>query len=53
MDPPARHVYRLRTNRDWLDPAEARDWAASITESTRALNRFAKRLKETARDQPA
>ena len=29
-----------------LDPAEAKDWAASLTESLRALNRFARQIKE-------
>lgn len=29
-----------------LDPAEITDWAASLTDSVRALNRFARQLKE-------
>lgn len=31
-----------------LDPAQAAEWADSLTESIRALNRFAKQMKETA-----
>jgi hypothetical protein len=31
-----------------LDPAEAQEWAASLTESTRKLNRFLRQLRETA-----
>ena len=34
-----------------LDPGEAAEWAASITESTRTLSRFARKLKETARSE--
>lgn len=30
-----------------LDPAEAAEWAASLTTSIRALNRFTRKLKET------
>jgi hypothetical protein len=29
-----------------LDPAEAKDWAASLAESLRTLNRFARQIKE-------
>lgn len=31
-----------------LDPGEAHDWAASLADSTRKLNRFIRQLKETA-----
>ena len=31
-----------------LDPAEAKDWAASLAESLRTLNRFARQIKEIA-----
>lgn len=33
---------------DQLDPAEARDWAVSLTASIRSLNRFARQIKEIA-----
>lgn len=33
---------------DEIDPAEASQWAASLTESLRVLNRFAKQIKEIA-----
>ncbi|HEV8274919.1 MAG TPA: hypothetical protein VGQ26_04380 [Streptosporangiaceae bacterium] len=32
-----------------LDPAEATDWAASMTRSLRALSKFARQMKETIR----
>ena len=32
---------------DAIDPAQAQNWAASLTDSLRALNRFAKKIKET------
>jgi len=31
-----------------IDPSEAREWATSLTESIRVLNRFAKQIKEIA-----
>lgn len=31
-----------------LDPVEARQWVASLTDSLRVLNRFAKQIKETS-----
>lgn len=31
-----------------LDPAEAKDWAVSLTASIRSLNRFARQIRETA-----
>lgn len=31
-----------------LDPAEAKEWAASLTTSIRSLNRFARQIRETA-----
>lgn len=34
-------------NYDDIDPDEAREWTASLTESMRVLNRFAKQIKET------
>jgi hypothetical protein len=34
-----------------LDPAEAREWAASLTASIRVLSRFTKKLKETTHGQ--
>ena len=33
-----------------LDPEQAAEWAASLTSSTRVLSRFARKLKETARE---
>jgi len=36
-------------NYDDLDPAELADWATSLTESMRALNRFVKQIKEMAK----
>ena len=32
-----------------LDPAEAAEWAASMTRSIRALSKFARQMKETIR----
>jgi hypothetical protein len=32
-----------------LDPAEASEWAGSMTRSIRALSKFARQMKETIR----
>jgi len=39
----------LAADPDGLDPAEASDWATSMTRSIRQLSTFVRRMKETVR----